>query len=84
MASLETDDPVRPDFEHGKAKLVKDELLEPIVLDDGIQINKFIGKYLKNYQVEGAKFMYEAYKSGLGCILAGKKTPSRQVCRGDY
>ena len=61
--------PVRPDFKHIKA-----ESVDPIVIDrdEYVQINEHISRYLKKYQVQGAKFMYNAYKSNIGCILAGE------------
>lgn len=59
-------------------KDVKVDPVDPIVIDvaERVKINRHISRYLKEYQVEGAMFMYDAYKSNMGCILAGEKIVS--------
>jgi SNF2 family DNA or RNA helicase len=52
-----------------KQSLLK--VLKPeILIDKNVKINSFISSYLKDYQIEGIRFLYEAYKENRGCILA--------------
>lgn len=41
-----------------------------IKLAQNIHINKHIAQYLKDYQIEGIKFLYKSYANNRGCILA--------------
>jgi hypothetical protein len=56
---------IRPSLAHNVALEERQEL----ILDEGVTLNKHIHSYLKDYQVDGIKFMYTAFKENRGAIL---------------
>ncbi|TSL10194.1 DNA excision repair protein ERCC-6-like 2 [Bagarius yarrelli] len=42
---------------------------EPFVLSGSVQVPYTINRYLRDYQREGVKFIYESYSKSRGCIL---------------
>ena len=42
---------------------------QPLKLDENVFINEYITRYLKDYQIEGVRFLYKAYKEQRGAIL---------------
>lgn len=42
---------------------------KPFVLSGTIQVPYTINRYLRDYQREGVKFIYDSYKKSRGCIL---------------
>jgi hypothetical protein len=43
------------------------EVADEICLDENVCVNKYISRYLEEFQVEGVKFLYKAYKNKKGC-----------------
>lgn len=56
---------VRPDF----ATTPEQDLVGPLDLDDAISIPASINRFLRPYQREGARFLFEKYKANTGGVL---------------
>lgn len=46
-----------------------ERLAEDLYLDKDVKVSGKIVKYLKNYQIEGIRYLYKNYKNKTGCIL---------------
>lgn len=46
-----------------------ERLAEDLYLDKDVKVSGKIVKYLKDYQIEGIRFLYKNYKNKTGCIL---------------
>lgn len=57
----------KPDF-HTNQKVCPGPS-EPFVLSETIQVPCTINRYLRDYQREGVKFIYDSYLKSRGCIL---------------
>ena len=60
----------RPFFSSGFKSCTTSSSPKAIQLNKNVNINKYISMYLKDYQIEGVQFLYNAYLNNRGCILA--------------
>lgn len=57
---------------------------EPFVLSGTIQVPYTINRYLRDYQREGVKFIYDSYLKSKGCILGDDMGLGKTIQVGLY